>query len=99
MIDIFKMQDSFYLKWADKLINNQISSWKSIPISILKPVGGLSVFKCSVSDRAFKGINLIDSYFWKNVLIRWLKYKNQEPASHDFDLSDPMFNNSKIRFK
>ena len=56
MKDIVKMQDSFLLKWADKLIENitelneDIYSWNSIPILHFQPVGGRHVFSSSVNS-------------------------------------------------
>lgn len=99
MIDMTKMQQSFYLKWADKLLDNNMWSWKTIPTISLNPVGGISVFKCSVAGCSFKGIGLIKNSFWKEVLICWLNNKNQHPVTTECRISDPIFNNSAITFK
>ena len=81
MKDIVKMQDSFLLKWADKLLENMaesnedIYSWNAIPILHFQPVGGTLVFCSSVNSACFKGFDLIESRFWKRVLKTWIHYK------------------------
>ena len=100
MIDLTKLQDSFYLKWADKLLNESIeSSWKIIPSLNLKSVGGLSVFNSTVKKGCFKGESLIKSSFWKKVLFCWLKHKEDELIIPRLDITDPIFNNTLVRFK
>ena len=102
MIDIFKMQESFLLKWAERLLNCDIkhSSWMSIPLCVFKRVGGIMVFRSNVKSSDFKGFDLIRSTFWKNVLITWLNNKN---ASNEdigvFSINESIFNNTYVRFK
>ena len=103
MIDIKKMQDSFLLKWADKLLVNkddtkdEIYSWKTIPILVFKPVGGISAFNSSVHSSKFKGLDLIKSLFWKRVLKIWLHYNSSD--DRQFSVCHPIFNNSFVKFK
>ena len=100
MIDIFKMQHSFLLKWVDRLNDDIQCSWKAFPISFYKEVGGLSVFKSTVKEDNFKGYNLIKNDFWKCVLKVWLKYKNIPQQNETvIDISDPIFNNASVTFK
>ena len=105
MIDIVKMQDSFLLKWADKLFENEDESndgnysWKTIPIMQYTPVGNLNVFNCSVNSSQFRGLDLIKSLFWKRVLKVWLDYKYSKEERLSFNVNNPIFNNSSIKFK
>ena len=105
MIDIVKMQDSFLLKWADKLLENMaepnedIYSWNAIPILHFQPVGGTLVFCSSVNSACFKGFYLIESRFWKRVLKTWLDYKYCKEESLSYDINSPILNNTCVRFK
>ena len=49
----------------------------------------------------FKGLDLIENVFWKNVLSTWLKYKNVEndASKRVPSIHDPLFNNSLIKFR
>ena len=103
MIDIKKMQDSFILKWGDKLLadnedtQDDIYSWKTIPILALQPVGGISAFNSLVHSSKFKGLDLIKSLFWKRVLKTWLNYNCTDDKR--FSVYHPIFNNSFVKFK
>ena len=99
MFDITKMQYSFYLKWADKLISEDICSWKTIPIICLSPIGGLSAFKSPVTSKQFKGMHLVNNNFWKKVLITWLNLSNDIPFKKKCNINDPLFNNTSVTFK
>ena len=100
MIDISKMQDSFLLKWADRLINEENASWKAFPICYFRRVGGLSAFKSTVKGNQFKGLGLIKNDFWRNVLKNWLNHKNSSIENDTLiDINDPVFNNAKVMFR
>ena len=101
MIDMNKFQDSFLLKWADRLLNSSNDSWKIIPFIYYKKVGGISAFLADVKGSNFKGLNLIKSSFWKKVLSTWLNYKYHDQYTISFipSIYDPIFNNSLIIFK
>ena len=100
MIDIFKMQHSFLLKWADRLIDDEETTWKIFPLIYFKDVGGLTVFKSTVTGDNFKGFNLIKSPFWRNVLKVWLDYKNSSlDKNANIEINDPIFNNAAVVFK
>ena len=101
MIDVFKLQESFILKWADRLFDSSESSWKNISLIFFENVGGLSAFMSDQATKDFKGLNLIDNSFWRKVLITWLNYKNSEynkPIRAPTP-NDPVFNNSNITYK
>ena len=100
MVNIVKMQNSFLLKWADRLINDEESAWKVFPLTYFKEVGGLAVFKSTVTGDKFKGLNLIKSPFWRNVLKVWLDHKNSTlDGNEPIDINDPIFNNAEVLFK
>ena len=100
MIDVFKMQNSFLLKWADRLINDEETAWKIFPLTYFKEVGGLAVFKSTVKGENFKGLYLIKSPFWRNVLKVWLDHKSSSIDKNvTIDINDPFFNNTAVMFK
>ena len=100
MIDVLKMQNSFLLKWADRLINDEETAWKIFPLTYFKEVGGLAVFKSTVKGDNFKGLYLIKSPFWRNVLKVWLDHKNSSMDKNvTIDINDPIFNNTAVMFK
>ena len=45
MIDIITFQQSFYLEWAVRYINNEDHAWKYMADNFLKSVGGINAFK------------------------------------------------------
>ena len=101
MIDIVAFQNSFLLKWADRLFDNKSNSWKVFPLIFLQKVGGKTAFMCNTKGSKFKGLDLIDSPFWKRVLITWLDYKKADYNQQELnlDISCPIFNNDQITFK
>ena len=101
MLDIAKLQDSFLLKWADRLFNDSSDSWKDSTLVFFEKVGGISAFASDLVCSDFKGLNLVDNLFWKKVLSTWLDNKNREndKMSSIPSINEPIFNNSKVRFK
>ena len=101
MTDIKKLQDSFFLKWAERLLNSSNSSWKDIPNIYFKKVGGIAAFMSDVISSDFKGLDLIKNEFWKKVLVTWLDYRNNEinNSKETPSINDPVFNNSYIQCK
>ncbi len=65
MLDIAKLQDSFLLKWADRLFNDSSDSWKDSTLVFFEKVGGISAFASDLVCSDFKGLNLVDNLFWK----------------------------------
>ena len=101
MIDIIKLQHSFLLKWADRLLETSHDNWKVIPLLVLKNVGGNVAFKSSVDSLEFKGLDLVESSFWARVLKTWLDYNSigNNISVQNINYEDPIFNNNLIRFK
>ena len=101
MINIIKMQDSFLLKWADKLLDDHEALWKAIPIKWYAEVGGRPAFNSNVTGRHFKGLNLIRNLFWRRVLVTWLNFKNKDFQLSDNTIkpSDPVFNNALVQYR
>ena len=66
-------------------------------------LGGRSAFRSKVLARDFKGINMIDSLFWKDVFVCWLNTANRTANTNQeasvLYLNDPICNNRIIRFK
>lgn len=101
MIDIVKLQHSFLLKWADRLLSDKNESWMTFPKFFLNKVGGISALSSSVIGSKFKGLELIGSCFWRKVLILWLDYKNTDDEQKEIDLNinSPIFNNTSVLYK
>ena len=101
MIDILKLQDSFLLKWADKLFDPTNLSWKDLAFLSFEKIGGISAFMSNLVSNEFKGLNLIDSLFWRKVLVTWLNYNNSEndEVKSVPSINDPIFNNRCITYK
>ena len=97
----FKFQDSFLLKWADRLFDEHSQSWKDGPKHFFQNIGGISALKSNQTVSKFKGVELIDSPFWKRVLITWLNYKNLDldKAVLTLKLNDPIFNNILVTYR
>ena len=101
MIDIRKFQESFLLKWADRLFGLSENSWKDIPNIYYRKIGGISAFMSDMVSSEIKGLDLIGDKFWTKVLCTWLDYKNNEKDKIKTkpNINDPIFNNSLIVFK
>ena len=101
MIDIFKLQDSFLLKWADRLFDSSQNSLRNITLSIFENIGGISAFMSDLVSTDFKGLNLISNSFWRKVLKIWLNYKNsyEHNAREVPSINDPIFNNSLLTYR
>ena len=100
MIDIYSMQYSFWLHWAEMYLKGSKKFWNYVVDLFYKNVGCRSAFKSNVNANEFKGIEKIQSIFWKNVLITWLNHNragnmSEEPI-HKFS---PIFNNFKIIYR
>ena len=100
MIDIHSMQHSFLLDWAIKYINGGQQFWNYTADIFLKKIGGRSSFKSNVTVNQFKGIQSVNSIFWKNVLCTWLEYNRVDNNSEEhLNNFSPIFNNSNIKYK
>ena len=101
MIDMEKLQDSIMLEWAESLINTETSEWKDLALFHFKQLGGRVAFKSKVTSGGFKGLEVIGSMFWRDVLVRWLDFANKgiSRGATSFSLNDPIANNKHIQFK
>ncbi|MEC7840051.1 MAG: reverse transcriptase family protein [Chlamydiota bacterium] len=97
MINIQEYQDSFILQWAENLLINDDASWKNIPNTLLKKVGGINIFKAGITLKELKGLENVKNEFWKRVLTTWLKLNHNNPINNFILPEDPLFNNPKIR--
>lgn len=71
------MQSSFLLYWAAHIQLPGIAIWKSIPQHAFAKLGhNLTFFQANVSANQFKGIEVIKSFFWRQVLTCWLENQN-----------------------
>ena len=102
MIDITVMQDTFYIRWALKLLTNTNQAWTALPIDSLRSVGGEKVFLCEIHEHRFRGINGIKSEFWREVLQTWLVH-NETGKLLDLKtlriIDRPIFNNNSVTYK
>ena len=99
MIDIISFQNSILINWAKWLIlAADEQEWKLLARTVLKGVGGISVFHSKVQQvKNFKGLNQIYNPFWVAVVKAWLKHA--DTISSASELGDPLFNNDNIKYK
>ena len=93
MINLHVFQKSFLLDWACKLLKEDQEDWKTIPISFLKSLGGLSVFKNNVDSKTIIGLENVTSKFWKSVICAWLENNETDGLIR---LNDTINNNRHI---
>ena len=100
MFNIYDIQHSFYLHWADRLLSPINEKWKAIPKILFDRVGGNSAFQSNITSKFFKGIDLITNSFWKRILCTWLDRKHLLNSSDDeIHINSCLFNNSLITYK
>ena len=108
MFDMLNIQDSYFLQWGERLLNDDNPHWASLPIFYFQRVGGRIAFESNVRSKDFKGLNLVNNHFWRNVLKKWLDSKNDEfedennkiiDGSDLFYPDEPLFNNKNVTFK
>ena len=99
MINLRCFQDSFLLRWAEKLLDDQKADWKIAAIKCLEKVGGLSAFKSTLPRISFKCFNLIHNSFWKEVLGVWLDNRHPMDEKPSFSPESPLFNNPLIKYR
>ena len=90
------------VKWALKLILEKGKRWTAIPLEILKCVGEERVFFSNVDIKEFRGLEMIKSEFWKEVIKVWLHKSCTENILKMNKLKvidQPLFNNKNIRYK
>ena len=100
MIDVKIMQDSFLCQWLLKLANaSDACKWTWIPASVFKLFGNdYACFNTTIciGTTKFKGLNLINSVFWKAVVTTWLRC-NQ--CSTESSRNTCLWNNCKILYQ
>ena len=100
MIDIKIMQQSFLCQWMYKmsLSSSFNDTWTWIPKSILSIFGrDLACFNTSVKLKHFKGLDLVESSFWKSVISTWLS--NNRKTEVDFPKMTCLWNNPEITYQ
>ena len=101
MINLECFQNSFFLSWAERLLNPEEADWKAAAFDTFKMVGGGAVFRSNVLSKDFKGFHLVNNSFWKKVLAIWLdsSMNHISDGLNTLYPESPLFNNSIIRFK
>ena len=97
-IDITTMQQSFFLEWAERYLSFEDHSWRHWANMYYKKVGGCHAFKSNTLAKSFKGLEFVESVFWKNVLSTWLNKKFDSEETSVNNLS-PIFNNQNIKYR
>ena len=103
MFDIIEVQNSYLMHWGERLLCNDNVQWIFLPLFFIRKVGGKIAFESNVRSDEFKGLDLIENTFWRNVLIKWLNNKNAAVAVDDenlapvgtkyVDINEPLFTN------
>ena len=98
MIDIFSFQEAIYLSWAESLLAPEPQYWKSLASAFFLDLGGLAVFQSKLLKATdLQGASYISSTFWGLVLSSWLSHADGKSVPGS--LSDPIFNNLKIKVR
>ena len=99
MVDMHRLQDSMLLAWASQLLSSENpTEWKNIAMYNYKKLGGLIVFRSKVQTPNFKGLHLIESPFWKKVLMKWLDNAHND-RDNTLTMDDPICNNIMIQYQ
>ena len=93
MINLHNFQKSFLIEWACKLLKEKNGSEMSIALYTFEKIGGLSIFQSNIDIKSIKGLELISSPFWKDVLKAWIE--NNKPKS-EITMNDALNNNRNI---
>ena len=101
MIAVRDQQKVFLLKWLHKLnVKDKNDCHLKIVNHFFSHVGGLNyLMLCNINFKCFKGINRIQTHFWRQALISWLHYNHDSSNMIFDDLYIPLFNNSVINYK
>ena len=103
MIRIQDQQNVFLTKWIIKCLDAQNSEDPEVTLSnsFFTELGGLK-YACSanVDSHDFNNYPMIRSHFWQNALSVFLKTRKKvKQTDLNVTAKDPLFNNSKLRFK
>ena len=103
MINISKIQESFYLQWAGRLSLADSENWSLIPKWMYSKIAkSLNAFNFNCRPSNLKMLSAIQSNFWRKVLEVYLKYKTlqtEENIKPDNYKSQIIWNNMLIRYK
>ena len=100
MINVQQMQTSFLLQWAIKLCKaKEEEKWIVIPRLQLYRLGAnYACFFSNASAKNFKGLENIQSSFWKEVVKAWLNHNRQKEGS-DRAGATLLWNNKDITYQ
>ena len=85
MFDMNLFQDSILLEWAEEFLSaGDQNPWADIACNFFKKLGGKNVFKSNVFPNHFSGLDLIDSPFWRRVLVKWLEHGKRTSSVKPF---------------
>ena len=98
MFDVIVLQESFMCEWLSKL-SNQLHDpkWTWIPDLFLKYFGNkYACFLSTVGTGRFKGMENVQSFFWKKAAKVWLCYNKV----HDYNSigDNCIWNNKNITY-
>ena len=93
MINLQVFQNSFLIDWARKLLEVEDEAWKRLAISFYEKLGGITVFRCNATLKTFKGLETVQSPFWKAVLKTWI---DNNDVKIEITKSDTICNNENI---
>lgn len=103
MVNISKLQESFYLQWAGRLEIADSENWSNIPKWMYGKISKhLGAFEFNCRPNKLKPLTNIPSNFWRKVLEVYLKYKTlttEEEVKADQYTSQLLWNNRLIRYK
>ena len=87
MINVLDMQNSFHMKWLQRIYMNQDALYSSVPIYYLEKLGrGLSVLNSNVPAKDFIGLVNVKSHFWSRTLSVWLDLKYKSTPTFDAEM-------------
>ena len=71
MTDIESLVKAVRLAWLKRIFSDNESTWKFHLLRLLRNAGGLLLFKCNYAMN-----ELINSVFYRELLERWLEFRN-----------------------
>ena len=99
MISVETQQKVMLMKWLHRLILKKNSTHFKIVNDIFKPIGGLEYFlDCNVTLDNFKGLEQIQSNYWKNTIKAWTELDKSSLNESNLQYTN-LFNNDKVRYR
>ena len=103
MVNVAHLQKAFYLQWVGKLAASAEEKWTCIPRWLFsKLANGFRVFNYNCHSKYVKGVDQIESGFWKTVLCTFLdagKLTTEDEIDSENFQSQHLWNNSLIQYK